>query len=509
MCSKKKIKILVCYHKKSKLLKDEVLIPINAGRSIAEKKYKDGDMSEHEYEWLVRNLLPDNIGDNISDFNSTINEMTALYWAWKNYDKIGNPDYLGLYHYRRVLNIKNSELQRILKKYYFIQRAPEKIVEGRNLYEQWRNLSFDWADNDYLEMVLGACKSYDSDLGQDIEAFFKTEREVCWCNMFILPKEEFFRYCEFIFPLVFYLNKTLPQREDRALGMFCERLTAYYLYKLSKREKGYNAKAKMIKEDNISFLQRIFSVKNEGFHKVIRFLGIKLKLKRHCENIKCGRYRIQGNNNKIIIIHHGVERVLSKYEIIKGLDIIISGNNNIIKVLSSDIGNSTISLNSSDSKIFIGENCWIRGLHVYTMLGNGQQLVMGDNSSTCGVNVHLKEADTSVFIGVDCQFSDEINIWPTDGHAIFDKKSMHLLNKPKTIIIGDHCWIATGVHFTKNAKLPNNTIVGAKSVVTKSFTKENTTLAGNPAKIISTGVEWDRMTPSQVIHIKEHEGLPV
>ena len=33
--------------------------------------------------------------------NRNINELTALYWAWKNYDKLGNPDYIGLMHYRR------------------------------------------------------------------------------------------------------------------------------------------------------------------------------------------------------------------------------------------------------------------------------------------------------------------------------------------------------------------------------------------------------------------------
>ena len=275
----KKIKILVCYHKKSKLLKDNVLVPIHAGRSIADLKYKNGKLRASEYKWLKKNLLPDNTGENISDLNSTINEMTVLYWGWKNYDKLGNPDYIGLYHYRRIFDIKNSDLLDILQNCYFIQRKPDKIPKANSLYEQWHNLDLDWASNEYLECALNACKSYNKDLGQDIEKFFKSEPKVCWCNMFIMPREEFFKYCEFIFPLIFYLNESLPKRNDRAFGMFCERLTAYYLHKLSQRANGYNAKSIFLKKD-VNLLQKVFSIKNEGNHNVVRILGSKLSIRR-------------------------------------------------------------------------------------------------------------------------------------------------------------------------------------------------------------------------------------
>lgn len=47
--------------------------------------------------WITDNVLPDNIGDNISKLNEYYNEMTSLYWIWKNYKL---PDYAGLCHYR-------------------------------------------------------------------------------------------------------------------------------------------------------------------------------------------------------------------------------------------------------------------------------------------------------------------------------------------------------------------------------------------------------------------------
>jgi hypothetical protein len=36
------------------------------------------------------------------------NELTAIYWAWKNYNEIGNPSHLGFMHYRRHFLFNNN-----------------------------------------------------------------------------------------------------------------------------------------------------------------------------------------------------------------------------------------------------------------------------------------------------------------------------------------------------------------------------------------------------------------
>lgn len=81
-----KCKILISYHKKDFLLKDDILTPIHAGRANALKKEPNESL-----EWLLKNMIGDNTGDNISDRNGSYNEMTSVYWAWKNYDALGNP----------------------------------------------------------------------------------------------------------------------------------------------------------------------------------------------------------------------------------------------------------------------------------------------------------------------------------------------------------------------------------------------------------------------------------
>jgi acetyltransferase-like isoleucine patch superfamily enzyme len=51
------------------------------------------------------------------------------------------------------------------------------------------------------------------------------------------------------------------------------------------------------------------------------------------------------------------------------------------------------------------------------------------------------------------------------------------------ITIGANCWIGTNAVILPGVELGNNVIVGAGSVVTKSFTN-NLIIGGNPAKVL-------------------------
>lgn len=103
----------------------------------------------------------------------------------------------------------------------------------------------------------------------------------------------------------------------------------------------------------------------------------------------------------------------------------------------------------------------------------------------------MNEKNAALIVKDDCLFSNSISIWPTDGHAIFDKDTKQRINNiQRPLEIGEHCWIGEGVKLTKNAKLPPNTIVGIGAVVTKEFNEEYTIIAGNPAKVIKKNVIW-------------------
>jgi acetyltransferase-like isoleucine patch superfamily enzyme len=80
----------------------------------------------------------------------------------------------------------------------------------------------------------------------------------------------------------------------------------------------------------------------------------------------------------------------------------------------------------------------------------------------------------------------------TDSHSVIDVKSGKRRNPAADIIVGDHVWIGMEALLTKGTHVSNNSIVGARAVLTKPYLDENISLAGVPAKIINTGISWDR-----------------
>ena len=98
------LKIFVVYYKPAPLIKSEILEPIQGGRAIANTPSRDGNFSQEQINWLNKNLIGDDTGDNISELNRYFAENTALYWIWKN----TNTPYVGMFQYRRLLSINEN-----------------------------------------------------------------------------------------------------------------------------------------------------------------------------------------------------------------------------------------------------------------------------------------------------------------------------------------------------------------------------------------------------------------
>lgn len=70
------------------------------------------------------------------------------------------------------------------------------------------------------------------------------------------------------------------------------------------------------------------------------------------------------------------------------------------------------------------------------------------------------------------------------------------------IQIGNNCFIGEGSTILYGVTLPDNTIVGAASVVTKSLSESGKIIAGNPAKIISDLETFSRNYKKFAVDIK-------
>jgi len=106
---------------------------------------------------------------------------------------------------------------------------------------------------------------------------------------------------------------------------------------------------------------------------------------------------------------------------------------------------------------------------------------------TCGKGVYPGDSP-GVYINAMNGFSigDYSNIGPNVGiisanHDVVDN-AQHVGGNP--IAIGRFCWMGMGCVILPNVVLGDFTIVGAGSIVTKSFAEGYCVLAGNPARII-------------------------
>lgn len=155
------------------------------------------------------------------------------------------------------------------------------------------------------------------------------------------------------------------------------------------------------------------------------------------------------------------------------------------------------------SQICFGNNCLvsigyskyiISDLHILPRRGKNLNVIIGENLSCWGAVFKIGD-DKNITIGDDCQFSYGIYLWNGDGHAIFDATTGECINQGKEVVIGNHVWIGHNVEILKGTKISDNSVVGAGSLVNKKFDEPNVILAGNPAKIIKTNINWDRRSP--------------
>ena len=93
---------------------------------------------------------------------------------------------------------------------------------------------------------------------------------------------------------------------------------------------------------------------------------------------------------------------------------------------------------------------------------------------------YFQAKDSKIIIGKGAWIAPNVG-FITANHDIHNIEK-HV--EGKSIVIGEKCWIGMNSVLLPGVTLGSNTIVGAGSVVTKSFADGNCVIAGNPAKII-------------------------
>lgn len=237
--------ILNLYYQPPKALEDlikhnaNLYVPINSGNLAVPVK------SEFARKHVS---FEDEMKDNISHLNSKLNEMTAIYAYWKNLMK--DADYVGHNHYRRLFRIEDLD---DIAEYDVIDAKPIPMVFNISYFTGSQIPNFVPTDvkNGYaichkiedwnkMEALLKNTPYY-----VDFEDWSKQSCLTSPCNVFVMKKKIFEDYCEFIFPILFDLEKQVDltgydNYQKRQLSFLAERLTSLFLF--VKKHQGYKFK---------------------------------------------------------------------------------------------------------------------------------------------------------------------------------------------------------------------------------------------------------------------------
>ena len=159
----------------------------------------------------------DNTGDNISALNPNRCEMTAHYWVWKNRLEGSVDDYVGICHYRRILDLPDEDLKRMIANDVDVV-LPYPMIHYPNaaIQHTWYVPEKDW------KLMKRVVKELYPEYGEKFDEVFDAP-EFYNYNMLVSKKQVFADYCSWIYPILDRIEElSEPKGADR-----CDRYTAY------------------------------------------------------------------------------------------------------------------------------------------------------------------------------------------------------------------------------------------------------------------------------------------
>ena len=230
-----KSKIFIVTHKALPIINNELYKPIQVGCADS-----------------IPNIIRDNTGEEISSKNENFCELTASYWIYKN---VEDCQFVGICHYRRFFNFSPSRQKKIavkdFKKTQTYKASAEKtdkkissilqnhdcimiraydIKDGLSVsyYNSHGHRKSDW------DTTIEIIKEFYPEYSNSVTRFLDNEGKFHIGNMMITTKEKWNNYHEWLFSILFELEKRIEIPTDsiqkRVFGYISERIINLYVY---------------------------------------------------------------------------------------------------------------------------------------------------------------------------------------------------------------------------------------------------------------------------------------
>lgn len=221
-----KVQILIAAHKQCELPKDSIYLPVQVGKAL-------------HLELSLAGYQPDNEGESISEKNLHFCELTAVYWGWKNVQA----DYVGLVHYRRFLGVRHEKdaLASVLTS----KEAESLCTNNDIILPQKRRYFIEtiWSHYQHTHDIshLEKTRSIIAQRTPEYLSAFDKVMKRTWAhmfNMFIMKKALMDDYCQWMFPILFELEKQVDLKnmstfDARLFGRVSEFLLDVWIEKNS------------------------------------------------------------------------------------------------------------------------------------------------------------------------------------------------------------------------------------------------------------------------------------
>ena len=248
-----RVKALVAVHKNYQMPNDPLYLPVFVGKAIHPN--------------INHTFQGDNTGENISEKNPNYNELTALYWGWKNLDL----DAMGLVHYRRYLSLNT---QKKLNTILSLKQAEQLLEQSDVILPKRRNYYIESNKSHYLhvheheplEKLEAIIRSDYPDYTEAMEKVFNRT----WAhmfNMFIMKKQPLDEYCQWLFEILDKVERQIDissytTYEKRVYGFLSELMLDIWLethpeYQTREIKYVYMEKTNWLKKGGL-FLKRKF-----------------------------------------------------------------------------------------------------------------------------------------------------------------------------------------------------------------------------------------------------------
>lgn len=234
--------IYTAYHRPAPRVASRSVIPIHVGRARASAP--------------LPGLIGDDTGENISRYNDSYCELTALYWAWKNAP--AEADRIGLMHYRRLLDCPNDHVGATVEITPRRLHLPDWCARldawldgpGREVdivlprpHLMGRTLSRNYGYRHHIEDYGVARDLVARDHPEMLPTFDRVSqgRALRLGNIFLMRRELVDAYCGWLFPILESVANSAGDRpaspdQSRYIGFLAERLfTIYAAYLMETR----------------------------------------------------------------------------------------------------------------------------------------------------------------------------------------------------------------------------------------------------------------------------------